>query len=190
MLMSNYNIKISTQNSIIYLLLFISISMSKANTSFFQKDMLSRKVEKIVYNLDSISKDNEINLNPHTYKFDLFLLLIKTASDKELLHLANSHPNSVVRGYAYIGLVLLGNKNADKAIKKNYKALTVLVADVGLTCKSSDGFIEEIRSKKNRLLRVIKNSENLTIDELEKQAIEDENKIRQEQGIPLRTIPK
>lgn len=174
----------------ILIILFFYMPKCGVSNSVIFKDTLSIKTSIIVNKLDSVSKDAIVDLNSNSQKFNIFVNLIQTANQGELLYLIKKHSNPVVKGYAYIGLVVLENKTADIVIAKHYKKLSVKVADVIGICHTSEAFITSIQKKKYRLQRSIQNKEAKTLDEKEKKAIILENKIREEQGVPKVKVPE
>ncbi len=148
------------KNLVICFLLFLN-SFLIANNSFFVKDTLRSKVEQLVVKLDSISKgkNNIVNLNVESEQFQLFLSIFKIASQNELLYLIENHPNQNIKGYAYIGLVVSENKNADILMKRYFKnRITFWENETGHTADSSELIIKFIHSKKIILQKVILNT--------------------------------
>lgn len=177
-------IKLST---IIFSLFFTCCS---ANNLIVFQDTLSSKTQNIVSKLDSVSQDEIVDLNTSSIKFKFFLSLINFTSQDELLLLVKNHSNPVVKGYAYIGLVIAENKKADIVLKKHYKKLTILVADEGGICNTSEAFIMSISKKKYRLQRIVQNKQKELIEESEQNTIKKENEIRKEQDVAPRKLPE
>lgn len=171
------------------LVLFLSVN-SKANYSPL-KDSLRLKVASLVSRLDSLSKvDSTIDLNPSN-KFDVFKALVKSANEKELFFLVKNHTNPAIKGYAYLGLLIADNKNADAVYKKNFSPVKILLNDVLriYNLNQSEAFINYVYKKRLRLKSAVYNANNNLMDDSEKSAIKGENKLREEQNIPKVVVP-
>ena len=182
------NILVLQVNIIIVLMFYMS--KCGASNSIVAKDTLSSKTVILVNKLDSISTDTIIDLNSNSNKFNVFVNLFQVATQDELLFVVKKHNNPVVRGYAYIGLVVLENKTADAVISKHYSKLSIKVSDVIGICYTSNAFITSIHKKKYRIQRSIQNKEAQVLEEEEKKVIIMENKIREEQGVPKVKVPE
>lgn len=178
--------------NIVFFILLCSITSCSGGEKQVLKDSLRYETKLIVDKLDSISTDETIDLNSGSPKFIVFLSLIKTANQNELLYLIKKHENPVVKGYAYIGIVVADGetKEADVEMKKHFKKVAILVSDQAGICNSSDVFIKNISKKKYRLQNVIQNKQKDSIDDTERKVIIEENKIRREQGMPEIVVPK
>jgi hypothetical protein len=116
-------------------------------------------------------------------KFKLYVKLVKYATDKELLDALNNSKESVsIRGYAYMAYAYKCDSEKKKEQTLNYKFnLHTLNGCIGHDMSFFE-FKTYIRK------RNIYNPEpkSFVIDSNEKKAILNENKIRKEQGEPLR----
>jgi len=175
-------------NIYIVLSLFIfSNCVGNTNTNI---DTLRIKANLLVNKLDSICKDSVLDLTSNSVRFNTFVDLLNVVSQEELVSLIKKHDNNVVKGYAFVGLVILENTQVDALFPKYYKQLSIKVEDVVRICNSSETFMASIHKKKYRLQACIKNKKARILSDEEKKAIIIENKIRKEQGLPELIVPK
>ena len=159
---------------------------------------LKKEVQDLVNELDSISKIDTTLYIDDSYSFEIFKKIHILSNQQDLIFLLE-HDNSVIKGYAYLSLKINENNNADTLYKKYFKPLKVCVNDV---CKkyaiASDDrnfsivdFFYDMKPKINRIKNILKlKGQTKFIDEEEEKVIKEENKIREEQGVPLLEEPK
>jgi hypothetical protein len=160
----------------------------KTNAYCFQgKDSLSQNVTILVTQLDSITKvDSIIELNNYKcLRFTIFKKLYKIANKQELFYLIRNHRNPAIKGYAYLGLLVLddNNKNVNVIYKKSFKKVGIKVSDVLRIYKSNQAndFMKFAYSSRKRLKYILMNSKTNMADKSEPKVIEMENKIKDEQ---------
>ena len=155
-----------------------------------QKDGLRHNVSILVSKLDSISKvDSIVEFSNQSVRLQIFKSIYKIASDKELFYLIEMHPNTVVQIYAYIGLTIRDNKNADIVFKKYFKWGKICVYDVCYGY-SFDRIAQCVLKKKYRFKSAIESKDSSVMDTDEIKTINYENGIRKEQGVLPLEIPK
>lgn len=143
------------------------------------------QTNEIVIKLDSITRlDTALKIGPSWNAYLLFKEMRNRLKDKELIDLLKMHDNSVVRGYAYMALKLRNNNKAEPLYRSNYKNIKYLcVYDVCHTYSDSNVFINELNKKIKRIENFEKMKSQDYISDEEKKVIEEEEKIRKEQGV-------
>ena len=164
-----------------YCILFAVLTQfSFANKT--QCDSLRNSIKYTIQKLDSISKDSIVNLNSKSLKFILFKKMYQEANDCEMKYLIKYHSNPVVRGYAYIGLILKNDSNGTLSFKKRFVATGIQYGDEIGICYKSQVFINNIEKKKLRIKSKV-DGNNFSVESNEQKVLFDEKKIKKEQGI-------
>ncbi len=121
-------------------------------------------------------------------KFLQYGKLVKIATEKELLDiLANQNESEVIRGYAYMAYAYkcYQLKKKEENLNYNFK-LNILNGCIAYQDMAFSEFKKYIR-KRNAYFP---NPTHMIIDNQEKNVIENENKIRKEQGEPQLVSPQ
>ena len=158
----------------------------KANSISFE-DSLSKNLLGLVIKLDSITKvDSTLEFNSKSNRFIVFKSIMKIATQKDLIYLIKKHPNPTVKGYAYIGLLIIEYKKADVLYSKNFNGIQILLSDVHRIygVNQAESFMKFVYPKRLRIKSAVFNNKTDVPDSSEKTAIEKENDIRKEQGLP------
>jgi hypothetical protein len=117
-------------------------------------------------------------------KFLLYAELVKNTSESELLSILNNvNELNAIRGYAYMAYAYKCDKEKRKEKNLNYSfKLNTINGCVGYTDVSFSEFKKKIRVRN----AYDPNPKRTIPDPIEQKVIQEENKIREEQGVPLR----
>ena len=183
------------KTNFIIILIGIAFVGLKSNAQIYRPALI-----KIISELDSLTIIDTTLRIDNGKSFKVFLEYSKTATTREIKYLIKTHQNAVIRGYSYMALKIREEPKSDELIKENFLNLMVCKYDV---CRrfsktgdkkkfNSDDFITYLKPSIGRIKNIIKvYDKNYILDEEEEKAIEEENKIREEQGIPqVKTNPK
>lgn len=123
----------------------------------YDQDKIPSRLATLVSRLDSLSMDSTIELKSKSERFETFLTITYVASENDLIYLVRRHPNPVVKGYSYIGLLIIESKTADVEMKKHYSMVSVLEEDVERTFIESDVFMRFIKKRVERIKTIARN---------------------------------
>ncbi len=144
--------KVINIKNVIYLL-FLSNLNTYSNTiqNNFCCDSVLIKLKSLCKN-DSIVEAKYIYENStESLKFKRFIELVKCLSEKELIELITTNDNNVVITYAYMGLKIKGNKNADMTYVKFFKPIKYLNGDLLSVYSEPQRFIDYTNKNLKRL---------------------------------------
>ena len=165
-------------------------SMANSNTVLFTayRQSLSASTQQVLLAFDSLETDSIIEFryigegSKPSLKFKNYIQLYKTATDSDLLKILVSpteHP--AIRGYAYMAYAYKCFSKKTKELPLNYSfKLQVINGCIGYKISFAD-FKTDCKKRNAYNPNTLK-----TIIPLEKPTNQQENKVRQEQGIPLK----
>jgi len=183
------------KHSIIFLLLFSTQIFGQIISKKKYRQTFSIQTNSILNKLDSLMcPDTIANCGGQmesriiadgfiSERYSQYAKLVKVATEKELLAiLGDQNELASIRGYALMAYVYKCDKEKKAEKHFNYKFKTMI--QIGCECSiyTYEQLYHEIRVRNF----YDPNPKHFVMDHKEKEVINQENKIRQEQGVPLR----